>query len=98
MPLIGRDPAGFRPPTWAKVVMVASGHPAYVLLGLWMSGRDETAAWVLGVGGVVLTLAGLVLLVAQGVGRRPARATLEPAADVGDEQGDEDTAGHGSEP
>ena len=70
MPLIGRDPAGFRPPPWAKVAMVASGIPAYVLLGLLMNGRDETAAWVLGVGGVALTLAGLVLLVAQGVGRR----------------------------
>jgi len=70
MPLVGKDPAGFRPPTWAKVAMVASGVPAYVLLGLLMSGRDETAAWVLGAGGVALTLAGLILLAAQGVGRR----------------------------
>ena len=78
--------------------MVASGLPAYVLLGLLMSGRDETAAWVLGVGGVVLTLAGLVLLARSGSRQagRLARA-LEPAADVGDEQGDEDAAGHGSE-
>lgn len=70
MPLVGKDPAGFRPPPWAKVVMVASGLPAYVLLGLLESGRDEAAGWVLGVGGVVLTVAGLVLLAAQGVGRR----------------------------
>ncbi|NUT54365.1 MAG: cytochrome c oxidase assembly protein [Thermoleophilia bacterium] len=70
MPLIGRDPAGFRPPPWAKVAMVASGIPASVLLGLLMSGRDETAAWVLGAGGVALTLAGLALLAAQGAGRR----------------------------
>ena len=70
MPLIGRDPAGFRPPMWAKIAMVASGLPAYVLLGLLMSGRDEAAAWVLGAGGVALTLAGLALLLAQGAGRR----------------------------
>jgi cytochrome c oxidase assembly factor CtaG len=70
MPLIGRDPAGFRPPQWAKLVMVASGLPAYVLLGLLMGGRDEAAAWVLGAGGVALTLAGLALVVAQGAGRR----------------------------
>ena len=70
MPLIGRDPAGFRPPRWAKVAMVASGLPAYVARSACsMSGRDETAAWVLGVGGVVLTLAGLVA----------ARSLREPA-------------------
>jgi hypothetical protein len=70
MPLVGRDPAGFRPPRWAKIAMVASGLPAYVLLGLLMSGRDEAAGWVLGAGGVALTLAGLVLLLSQRAGRR----------------------------
>lgn len=82
MPLIGRDPAGFRPPPWAKVVMVASGVPAYVALGLLVGRRDKplggigtladthAAAWVLGAGGVALTLAGLALLVAQRAGRR----------------------------
>jgi cytochrome c oxidase assembly factor CtaG len=70
MPLVGRDPAGFRPPYWGKVVMVGSGLPAYVLLGLLMSGRDEAAAWVLGAGGVALTIGGLALLAAQRAGRR----------------------------
>ena len=42
-----------------------------------MSGRDVTAAWVLGAGGVVLTLAGLVLLLAQRAGRR-AGSSREP--------------------
>jgi putative copper resistance protein D len=62
MPLVGRDPAGFRPPYRAKLAMVGSGLPAYVLLGVLMSGRDPSAAWVLGAGGVALTLAGLVLI------------------------------------
>lgn len=70
IPLIGRDPAGFRPPYWAKVVMVASGVPTYILLGLLMRSRDETAAWVLGAGGVALTLAGLALVISQRAGRR----------------------------
>jgi cytochrome c oxidase assembly factor CtaG len=80
MPLIGKDPAGFRPPYWAKVAMVASGLPAYVLLGLLMSGRDEAAAWVLGVGGVVLTLAGLILLASQRAGRRAGSASRGPVS------------------
>ena len=80
MPLIGKDPAGFRPPFWAKVAMVASGLPAYVLLGLLMSGRDEAAAWVLGVGGVVLTLAGLILLASQRAGRRAGSASRGPVS------------------
>ncbi len=78
MPLIGKDPAGFRPPLWAKVAMVASGLPAYVLLGLLMSGRDETAAWVLGVGGVALTLGGLALLLSQRAGRRAGSVSRGP--------------------
>ena len=82
MPLIGRDPAGFRPPPWAKVAMVASGIPAYVLLGLLMSGRDQAAGWVLGAGGVALTLAGLALLAAQRAGRR-AGSRLSPGANDG---------------
>ncbi|MEA2312027.1 MAG: putative rane protein [Solirubrobacteraceae bacterium] len=77
MPLAGRDPAGFRPPQWTKVAMVATGLPAYVLLGLLMSGRNEAAAWVLGAGGVTLSLAGLALLVSQRAGRR-AGASREP--------------------
>jgi putative membrane protein len=78
MPLVGKDPAGFRPPRWAKVAMVASGIPAYVLLGLLMNGRDVTAAYVLGVGGVLLTLAGLVLLATQRAGRRAGSASRGP--------------------
>jgi putative membrane protein len=70
MPLVGRDPAGFRPPFRAKVVMVACGVPAYLLLGLLMSSRDEAAAWVLGAGGVALSLAGLALVAAQRAGTR----------------------------
>jgi putative membrane protein len=82
MPLVGRDPAGFRPPPWAKFVMVASGLPAYVALGLLVGTRGEplggigtladthAAGWVLGAGGVALTVAGLALLLAQGAGRR----------------------------
>jgi cytochrome c oxidase assembly factor CtaG len=70
MPLVGRDPAGFRPPYRAKLAMIASGLPAYVLLGALMSGRDPSAAWVLGAGGVALTLAGLALVAVQRAGRR----------------------------
>lgn len=70
MPLVGRDPAGFRPSHRAKLVMLAAGVPASILLGLLMRSRDETAAWVLGAGGVALTLAGLALVMAQRAGRR----------------------------
>jgi cytochrome c oxidase assembly factor CtaG len=80
MPLAGRDPTGFRPPYRAKIAMVGAGIPAYVLLGLLMSGRDETAAWVLGAGGVALTLAGLGLLVAQRAGRRTGSGLRLPAS------------------
>ena len=102
MPLIGRDPAGFRPSRWAKVAMVASGLPAYVALGLLVHAREPERAlaengggWVLGAGGVALTLAraGAARRSASRQAGRVARA-LEPTADVGDEQGDEYAAGH----
>jgi cytochrome c oxidase assembly factor CtaG len=78
MPLVGRDPAGFRPPRWAKFAMVATGLPAYLALGLLVGTRDsplsglgsladtQAAGWVLGAGGVALTLGGLALVAAQG--------------------------------
>jgi hypothetical protein len=50
--------------------MVACGVPAYLLLGLLMSSRDEAAAWVLGAGGVALSFAGLALVAAQRAGTR----------------------------
>lgn len=89
MPLVGRDPAGFRPPQWAKVAMVASGLPAYALLGLLVGARTEplaglgtladthAAAWVLGAGGVALTVAGLALIAVQRV-RRAGSRSREP--------------------
>jgi cytochrome c oxidase assembly factor CtaG len=70
MQLVGRDPTGFRPSFRAKLAMVGCGVPAYLLLGLLMSSRDTAAAWVLGAGGIALTLAGIVLLLAQRAGTR----------------------------
>jgi cytochrome c oxidase assembly factor CtaG len=82
MPLVGRDPAGWRPSPRAKVWMVASGIPAYAVLGVLLVGRDtplgglgtladtHAGGWVLGVGGLVLTAAGLALVAAQRAGTR----------------------------
>jgi cytochrome c oxidase assembly factor CtaG len=74
MPLIGRDPAGWRPSPAFKQVMVGLGVPANLLLALIVGARSaplgavgtlsatHQAAWVLGAGGVVMTIAGLALL------------------------------------
>ena len=82
MPLVGRDPAGFRPPRWAKSSMVASGLPAYLaargLLDERAAERRTAGTRVLGVGGVVLTLAGLVLLLTQRAGRRAGSVSRGP--------------------
>ena len=77
MPLVGRDPAGWRPSRRVKWLVVALGVPAYVALALIVGARSEplggldtlsathTAAWVMGLGGVALTAAGLALVAAQ---------------------------------
>ena len=77
MPLVGRDPTGFRPPHWAKLTMVGVGLPAYVLLGALMADTDQTAAWVVAAGGVVLTLGGLALVAAQRTGTRAGSRAAE---------------------
>lgn len=83
MPLVGRDPAGWRPPRRVKIFVVALGVPAYLLLAAVVGARSKplgglgalpsthAAAWCVGAGGVALTLAGLALVAAQrGAGTR----------------------------
>jgi cytochrome c oxidase assembly factor CtaG len=87
MPLVGRDPAGWRPSSQAKTAMVALGLPANLALAILVGARGEplggigtlgathAAAWAIGAGGIALTLAGLVPLWLSGRGREPARAS-----------------------
>jgi cytochrome c oxidase assembly factor CtaG len=87
MPLVGRDPAGWRPSRQAKTAMVALGLPANLALAILVGARGaplggigtlsatHAAAWTLGAGGVTLTVAGLLLLWFSARGRAPVRAS-----------------------
>ena len=82
MPLVGRDPTGWRPSLQVKLLVVAIGIPAYALLGILVGARSDplggigslpathAAAWALGAGGIVLTITGLALIAAQDAGTR----------------------------
>ncbi|GHE80422.1 hypothetical protein GCM10017786_08170 [Amycolatopsis deserti] len=82
--LLGRDPAGWQPSRRAKLVMAAVGVPFNALLGWSLSWRMPdlgghgaaevgTAAWVTGIVGGLLSLAGVLV-----VARRPFRGRRKP--------------------
>lgn len=72
MPLVGRDNTGWRPEHRTKLIVVGLGVPANIALGLLVASggplqgapavSTTAAAWVLGAGGALLTVAGLALV------------------------------------
>jgi cytochrome c oxidase assembly factor CtaG len=91
VPIIGHDPASWRPSFRLKVGLVAAGVPVYIAIAaaMWAEGQfispDHSlsdihrGAWTMLVGGVLLSSAGVVVVLAQERSRRRAARTCATA-------------------